>query len=221
MHILLRPVPGLSVTLERRPATFLFAATKCTNINSAILRQAPPAITGNNMAPRGKRENRLPRNLGRGQAVYVRARSQSAGGGKKPYRQKGAGRVQASLRAPRYAGGTGSRRPHVSSGSTRRDRDRTQTTRLPVAAVAAPPCPRRSRRPPCANPSQRPRSPSAGTNAGSVRPQRGQLPSGTPSHRVLMVLSGVALTAAPAGVRQDRQCICLGNAPGPRLSQQP
>ena len=35
-HILLRPVPVLSGTLERRLATFLFAAAKCTNINSAI-----------------------------------------------------------------------------------------------------------------------------------------------------------------------------------------
>ena len=32
-------------------------------------------------------------------------------------------------------------------------------------------------------------------------------------------LTAVALTAAPAGVRQDRQRICLGNAPGPRLGQ--
>jgi len=36
MHILLRLVPGLSAILERRLATFLFAAAKCTNINSAI-----------------------------------------------------------------------------------------------------------------------------------------------------------------------------------------
>lgn len=35
----------------------------------------------------------------------------------------------------------------------------------------------------------------------------------------MIVLSAVALTAAPAGVRQDRQRICLGNAPGPRLGQ--
>ena len=53
MHILLRPVPGLSATLERRQATFLVAAAKCTNIDSAIPRQAPPAITGHKMAPRG------------------------------------------------------------------------------------------------------------------------------------------------------------------------
>jgi hypothetical protein len=36
MHILLRPVPGLSATLERRVATFFLAAAKCANIDSAI-----------------------------------------------------------------------------------------------------------------------------------------------------------------------------------------
>jgi hypothetical protein len=46
MHILLRPVTGLIVTLERRRAIFLVAAAKYTNIDSALPRQAPPAITG-------------------------------------------------------------------------------------------------------------------------------------------------------------------------------
>src|SRR5206468_2584457 len=55
-----RPVPGLSATLERRLATFLFAAAKYTNIDSDIPRQAPPAITGNKMAPHGMHENTLP-----------------------------------------------------------------------------------------------------------------------------------------------------------------
>jgi len=36
MHILLRPVSGLSVTLERRLATFFLAAAKCANIDSII-----------------------------------------------------------------------------------------------------------------------------------------------------------------------------------------
>ena len=61
MHILLRPVPVLSTTPERRLATtFLFAAAKCTNIYSVIPRQAPPAITGNKMAPGGTRKNTPP-----------------------------------------------------------------------------------------------------------------------------------------------------------------
>jgi hypothetical protein len=59
MHILLRPVPGLSAILERCQAAFLFAAAKCTNIDSDIPRQAPPAITGNKMALRGARKNTL------------------------------------------------------------------------------------------------------------------------------------------------------------------
>jgi hypothetical protein len=65
----------------------------------------------------------LRRNLGL--AGYARRRGQVSGGGKKPYRQKGNGRArQGSLRAPQYAGGgTGSRRPRVSCGSTRPGRD--------------------------------------------------------------------------------------------------
>jgi hypothetical protein len=39
------------------------------------------------------------------------------------------------------------------------------------------------------------------------------------SHRAVIALPAGALTAAPAGVRQDRQRICLGNAPSPRLGQ--
>ena len=64
MHILLRPVPVLSRTLERFLATVLFVAAKCTNINSVISRQAPLAITGNKMAPRGMRKNTLPATWG-------------------------------------------------------------------------------------------------------------------------------------------------------------
>jgi len=63
MHILLQPVPGLSATLERHRTTILVAAAKCANIDSDIPRQAPPAITGNKMTPRGMRKRRAPRNL--------------------------------------------------------------------------------------------------------------------------------------------------------------
>jgi len=104
-------------------------------------------------AARGTRhaEEYASRNLGPRQGRHaVKTRGQVSGGGKKPCRQQGTGRAQqGSLRAPQYAGGgTGSWRPRVSCGSTRRDRDRTHTTLLPIAAVAAPPCSRRSRRPP-------------------------------------------------------------------------
>ena len=63
MHILLRPVPGLSATLERRQATFLVAAAKCTNIDSAIPRQAPPAITGHKNGTTRHAQECAPRNL--------------------------------------------------------------------------------------------------------------------------------------------------------------
>ena len=73
MHILLRPVPGLSATLERCKATLLFAAAKCTNIDSDIPRQAPSAITGNKMAPRGTRKNTLLAAWARGSLARVAA----------------------------------------------------------------------------------------------------------------------------------------------------
>ena len=56
------------------------------------------------------------------------------GGGKKPYRHKGAGHAwQGSLRAPQYAGGgAGSRRPYVSCGApAETGRDRAHATRSP------------------------------------------------------------------------------------------
>ena len=61
----------------------------------------------------------------------------------------------------------------VSYGSTRRDRDRAYTTPLPVAAVAAPPCSRRPRRPP----------PCADTSPTPAMTLGGQLPSRTPCSR--------------------------------------
>jgi hypothetical protein len=100
MHILLRPVPVLSGTLERRLATFLFAVAKCTNINSAIPRQAPSAITGNkNGTTRHAYEYASPQ-PGAWQGTHT-ARGQVSGGGKKSYRRKGTGRArQGSLSAP-------------------------------------------------------------------------------------------------------------------------
>ena len=76
------------------------------------------------MAPRGTRKNTLPATWSPAGRHAAKTRGQVSGGGKKPYRQKGTGRArQGSLRAPQYAGGgTGSRRPCVSCGSTRRDR---------------------------------------------------------------------------------------------------
>jgi len=135
------------------------------------------------MAPRGARKNTLPRNLGSG-----RVRTPLATGQRR--RQEAVPREghrphAAGLAArPQYAGGgTGSRRPSVSWVSTRRDRDRAHTTPLPVAAVVALPCSRRSRRPPCADPSPTPAMTLGGSAAGSARPQRGQLPSRTPCSR--------------------------------------
>ena len=144
------------------------------------------AIAGNKMAPRGARKNTPPATWDppAGQARREDPRSGQRRW-QKPCRQKGTGRAQqGSLRAPPYAGGgTGSWRPRVSCGSTRRGRDRAHTTPLPVAAVAAPPCSRRSRRPPCADPSPRPAMTLGGSAASSARPQRGQLPSRTPCSR--------------------------------------
>jgi hypothetical protein len=61
MHILLRPVPDLSVTLERRPAAaFFFTAAKCTNINSAISTPGTADHHRQQMAPSGMRKNTLP-----------------------------------------------------------------------------------------------------------------------------------------------------------------
>ena len=127
------------------------------------------------------RKNTLPRNLGL--AGYARRprpgqRRQEAvpAEGRLPR-----GRARCAPRSTR--GGTGSRRPRVSCGSTRRDRDRAHTTPLPVAAVAAPPCSRRWRRPPCADPSPTPAMTHGGSAARSARPQRGQLPSRTPCSR--------------------------------------
>jgi hypothetical protein len=40
--------------------TIFFVAAKCTNINSAISRQAPLALTGNKKSPRGACKNTLP-----------------------------------------------------------------------------------------------------------------------------------------------------------------
>ena len=81
MHILLRPVPGLSATLERRQATFLVAAAKCTNIDSDIPRQAPPAITGHKMAPRGTRKNALLATWTRGCLARVASAPAGTGAG--------------------------------------------------------------------------------------------------------------------------------------------
>ena len=93
------------------------------------------------------------------------------------------GRAPCAPRSTR-AGGTSSQRPRVSCGSTRRDRDRAHTTPLPVAAVAAPPCSRRSRRPPCADPSPMAAMTLGGSAARNARPpQRGQLPRRTPCSR--------------------------------------
>jgi hypothetical protein len=101
MHILLRPVPVLSRTLERFLATVLFVAAKCTNINSAISRQAPLAITGNKMAPRGARKNTLLRNVGLGTHA---ARSHVSSSGEQPYRQKGLGGAEGLTVRPAVLG---------------------------------------------------------------------------------------------------------------------
>jgi hypothetical protein len=55
--------PDSAQPWKGRRATILVAAAKCANIDSAIPCQAPPAITGNKMTPRGMRKNRAPRNL--------------------------------------------------------------------------------------------------------------------------------------------------------------
>ena len=132
MHILLRPVPGLSVTLERRQATFLVAAAKCTNIDSAIPRWAPPAITGHKMAPRGTRKNALLATWTRGCLARVAAAPAVTGAG--------------STRAPRRSPAAAV----VASPSLRRSRDATPRRDLQPAARDDP-----SRRSPSGSPSAR------------------------------------------------------------------
>lgn len=63
MHILLRPVPGLSATLEKPQSHLSCRRRKYTNIDSAIPRQAPPAITGHKNDTTWHRQECAPRNL--------------------------------------------------------------------------------------------------------------------------------------------------------------
>ncbi len=125
MHILLRPVPGLSVTLERCLATFFLAAAKCANIDITI---STPGNAGHHRQENGTMRHASEygsRNLGtrrgrhaaktRGQGSAAVARS-SAG------RRAPAAR-QGSLRAPQHAGGgTDPQQPRVGFGGIRRNR---------------------------------------------------------------------------------------------------
>ena len=145
MHILLRPVPGLSATLERRQATFLVAAAKCTNIDSAIPRQAPPAITGNKMAPRGTRKNALLATWTRGCLARVASAPAGTGAGSTlaPHRSLPAAVVAApSLRRSRTPSPrrTSSQPPAMTQvgghHAARRQRWRPFPDRLPRAACS-------------------------------------------------------------------------------------
>ena len=182
MHILLRPVPGLSATLERCQATFLFAAAKCTNIDSAISTPAPPAITGSKMAPRDTRQNTVPATWGpAGQARREDPRPGSAAVARSSAGRRAPAAQQGSLRAPQYAGGgTGSWRPRVDCGGTRRNRPGSltpqrfllrQSLRRVLAAIVS-----AAVRGPVASARDDPRRPAA----VSARPQHRQLPSRTP-----------------------------------------
>ena len=182
MHILLRPVPGLSAPLERCQATFLFAAAKCTNIDSAISTPAPPAITGSKMAPRDTRQNTVPATWGpAGQARREDPRPGSAAVARSSAGRRAPAAQQGSLRAPQYAGGgTGSWRPRVDCGGTRRNRPGSltpqrfllrQSLRRVLAAIVS-----AAVRGPVASARDDPRRPAA----VSARPQHRQLPSRTP-----------------------------------------
>ena len=62
-------------------ATFLVVAAKCTNIDSDIPRQAPPTITGRNMAPRGTRKSALLATWTRGCLARVASAPAGTGAG--------------------------------------------------------------------------------------------------------------------------------------------
>src|SRR5581483_5403192 len=157
MHILLRPVPVLSGTLERCLATFFLAAAKCANIDIAI---STPGNAGHHRQENGTMRHASEygsRNLGtrrgrhaaktRGQGSAAVARSSA--GRRAPAARQGRCAPRRTRAAARARGGLA----WVSAASAETSRDRAYTTPLPVAAVAAPPCSRRSCRPPYADPS--------------------------------------------------------------------
>jgi hypothetical protein len=73
--------------------------------------------------------------------------ARSSAGRRAPAARQGSLRARSTRAAARARGGLA----WIAAG-----RDRAHTTALPVAAVAAPPCSRRSCRPPCADPSPAP-----------------------------------------------------------------
>ena len=111
------------------------------------------------MAPRGTRQNTVTAASARaGQARREDPRPRSAALARSSAGRRVPAARLGSLRVVQYAGGgTGSPRPRGGFGGTRRNRSGSaHTTPLRVTAVAAPPCSRRSGRPPCADPSPAP-----------------------------------------------------------------
>ena len=135
------------------------------------------------MAPRGTRQNTVPATWGPGRAgTPRRPAARVSGGGKKQCRQKGTGRAAGLALRPQYAGGgTGSWRPRVDCGGTRRNRPGSgshhsasccgrRCAAVLAAIVSA------TVRGPVASARDDPRRPAA----ISARPQHRQLPSRTP-----------------------------------------
>jgi hypothetical protein len=134
------------------------------------------------MAPRDTRQNTVPATWGPGRAGTPRRPAARVSGGKKQCRQKGTGRAAGLALRPQYAGGgTGSWRPRVGCGGTRRNRPGSgshhsasccgrRCAAVLAAIVSA------TVRGPVASARDDPRRPAA----ISARPQHRQLPSRTP-----------------------------------------
>ena len=135
------------------------------------------------MAPRDTRQNTVPATWGPGRAgTPRRPAARVSGGGKKQCRQKGTGRAAGLALRPQYAGGgTGSWRPRVDCGGTRRNRPGSgshhsvsccgrRCAAVLAAIVSA------TVRGPVASARDDPRRPAA----ISARPQHRQLPRRTP-----------------------------------------
>ena len=135
------------------------------------------------MAPRDTRQNTVPATWGPGRAgTPRRPAARVSGGGKKQCRQKGTGRAAGLALRPQYAGGgTGSWRPRVDCGGTRRNRPGSgshhsasccgrRCAAVLAAIVSA------TVRGPVASARDDPRRPAA----ISARPQHRQLPSRPP-----------------------------------------